>query len=179
MYGWFYMAAFWTFHYFHATPLRWYSWHVIAKANSYVFYTMANKGIWIWIWKAHNASRHGALWAFRSAISTVFASFFLNIWQFGQFGVKKVLKVLKLSLYKCLDTQPNDYRSPTHSLAPTIVHVHFTTTLNVFPPWQRGWADTGICFVVIPSLKFSCCSFVPYWHGSTVLLLNYHTWSWF
>ena len=45
--------------------------------------------------KAHNAS-------FRSAIFTKFASFLLNIKQFGLSSIKKVLKVLKLPLYKCL-----------------------------------------------------------------------------
>ena len=33
--------------------------------------------------KAHNASRCEALWAFRSAIFTLLASFLLNICQFG------------------------------------------------------------------------------------------------
>ena len=56
--------------------------------------------------KACNASRREALQAFRSAIFTLLASFLLNICHFCQFGIKKLLnlKVLKLSVHKCLDT---------------------------------------------------------------------------
>ena len=39
--------------------------------------------------KAQNASHREAFWAFRSAIFKAFASFLFNIWQFGQFGIKK------------------------------------------------------------------------------------------